>query len=196
MFDIVTPRDFYAMVVQDFEDFMDEPHSARRAMHCAISAYHLHDWVWAGGLAKNDALREELGIARNKGEFVAWCTRMTWHFAIVQDLANGSKHLRPTSGVEAVKVGAPPFMWDTLTAGWGEGHWDGPTKFVKAEGPWGPKGQGYLMIDLGPGDEVHRYQPAAHVLEAVVRFWRNYLRRYDAANGPVLNSPHHPDYDP
>lgn len=36
-----------SMFVDDFDDFMVEPHSARRAVHCAITAHHLLD----GGLA-------------------------------------------------------------------------------------------------------------------------------------------------
>jgi hypothetical protein len=36
-----------SMFVDDFDDFMVEPHSARRAVYCAITAHHLLD----GGLA-------------------------------------------------------------------------------------------------------------------------------------------------
>ena len=46
MFDLVAAHDFYAMLVEDFDDFMAEPHSARRAVHCAITANDLLDWVW------------------------------------------------------------------------------------------------------------------------------------------------------
>jgi len=184
------------MVVEDFDDFMEEPQSARRAIHCAISAYHLHDWVWGERLAHDANLRAAMGCGDSKAEFVAWCCRMAWHFALVQEIATGSKHFRPSSGLEAERVEAPPFMWDTTGAGWDEGAWGGPIRYLQAPGPFGPKGQGYLLIDQGPGDEVHRYQPAAHVLEAVIRFWRDFLRKYDAANGPVLSSPHHPDFAP
>jgi hypothetical protein len=33
MFDIVTAHDFYAMLVHDFDDFMEKPSSARLALH-------------------------------------------------------------------------------------------------------------------------------------------------------------------
>ncbi|MBW9089834.1 hypothetical protein JNB91_18635 [Rhizobium wenxiniae] len=59
MFDILSARDFYSMLVDDFDDFAVEPHSARRAMHCAITAYHLHEWVWGDWLSK-DKLRAML----------------------------------------------------------------------------------------------------------------------------------------
>jgi len=29
------------MQVEDFDDFMAEPHSARKAVHCCITAHHL-----------------------------------------------------------------------------------------------------------------------------------------------------------
>ena len=51
MFDLVTAHHFYAMLVEDFDDFMAEPHSARRAVHCAITAHHLLDWVWHDQIA-------------------------------------------------------------------------------------------------------------------------------------------------
>ncbi len=46
MFDILNASDFYAMLVEDFDEYMDKPHSARLAIHCAITATHLHEWVW------------------------------------------------------------------------------------------------------------------------------------------------------
>jgi hypothetical protein len=188
LFGIESARDFYSLVVADFEDFMREPQSARRAIHCALSAYHLHDWVWGERLADYPQFRAMLGCGDSKGAFVAWCCRKTWLFAIVQEIATGSKHFRASNGLEAVRVGAQPFMFDTLGAGWDEGAWDGSKP--------APAGQGYLLIDLGPEADVHRYQPAAHVLEAVVRFWRNFFRRYDAAAGPILSSGYHPGFDP
>ncbi|TPK89074.1 MULTISPECIES: hypothetical protein [unclassified Mesorhizobium] len=62
MFDIVTAKDFYTVLVQNFDDFMDEPHSARRALHCAITAFHLHEWVWGERLSKDKAARDRMGI--------------------------------------------------------------------------------------------------------------------------------------
>ena len=48
------------MLVEDFDDFMAEPHSIRRAWHCAITAYHLHEWVWGDWLKANDKARRLL----------------------------------------------------------------------------------------------------------------------------------------
>ncbi|NEK18155.1 hypothetical protein [Rhizobium leguminosarum] len=63
MFNIQTATDFYSMLVEDFDDFVAEPHSARPAMHCAVTAYHLHEWVWGDCLSKDKASREAMGIS-------------------------------------------------------------------------------------------------------------------------------------
>jgi hypothetical protein len=71
MFDMVTSHDFYAMLVQDFNDFMNEQCSARRALHCAVTAYHLHEWVWGDWLSKDYGTWKALGI-RDRDSFLAW----------------------------------------------------------------------------------------------------------------------------
>ena len=44
--------------------------------------------------------------------------------------------------------------------------------------PVGPDGKGYLLIDLEEDAPEHRWLPAGHLLEVVVRFWRNFFRQY------------------
>ena len=169
MFDVQTAEDFYAMLVADFDDFMAEPHSARRALHCAITAYHLHEWVWADWLKADRALRARLGIS-DKQAFLAWIDRHCVWFAGIQDLTNGAKHVRPNQGLETMRVG-----------GYGEGPFG-----------VGPYGQGYLLVDYGEGAGEHRWQPAANLLEVAVRFWRDFFRTYRPSPSlPV--SRHHVD---
>jgi hypothetical protein len=62
MCDLVTAHDFYAMLVEDFDDFMAEPHSARKAVHCFITAHHLVDLVWHDQIASKADLRTRLGV--------------------------------------------------------------------------------------------------------------------------------------
>lgn len=170
MFDIVTARDFYAMLVEDFDDFMSEPHSARRAMHCAITAYHIHDWIWADWLKDDDQLRVALGIGNKKGDFASWLSNGSPWFAMIASVANGTKHFITRTGFDTVRV-APA----------------GP-----GEIPTGPYGKGYLIFDLGEDAQEHRIQPVAHILEVVVRLWRDFLRRYRPTDDiPV--SRHHVD---
>jgi hypothetical protein len=169
MFDIKTADDFYAVLVADFDDFMDEPHSGRRALHCAITAYHLHEWIWGDWLKGDHVTRNTLGIS-DKKSFLEWIDRNCVWFANVQELANGSKHFIRNQGFETELIG-----------GYGRGPYG-----------VGPYGQGYLLIDYGENAGNHRWRPAADLLEVVVRFWRDFLRLYR----PTLTVPpsrHHVD---
>lgn len=191
MFDIVTSRDFYAMVVEDFDAFMDEPHSVRCALHCAISAYHLREWVWRDWLDADVTVKAALGI-KTEAEFNGWINRVCPWFPVVRDLTNGTKHCKRDQGFETYRVTATPFALDQLTAGLDEGAWDEPVRYVSGSLPVGPYGKGYLLIDYGESAAEHRWQPAAYLLEIVVRFWRDFFRKYRAA--PDLPaSRHHVD---
>ncbi|MFF0923207.1 hypothetical protein ACFYE8_26320 [Rhizobium leguminosarum] len=171
MFEIVTSKDFYAMLVEDFDDFVAEPHSGRRALHCAITAYHLHEWVWAEWLSRDKAARDAMGIAgRDKKYFLQWIEKYCVWFRLVQELANGSKHLGRNIGFDTLKV-----------SGFGEGPFG-----------IGPFGQGYLLLDLGEDALEHRWQPAAHILEVVVRFWRDFFLKYIPSDD-LPTSRHHID---
>src|ERR1700685_962214 len=91
MFDIATSHDFYAVLVQDFDDFMDNQSSSRHALHCAITAYHLHEWVWGDWLKTDFDTWKALGI-RDKESFLAWIDHACPWFPVIQSLANGTKH--------------------------------------------------------------------------------------------------------
>jgi hypothetical protein len=155
MFDLTNSREFYAMLVEDFDDFMAQPHSARRAVHCAITAYHLHEWVWGDWLKEDYGVWKAIGI-RDKDSFRAWIESKCVWFLAVQDIANGTKHFIRDQGFETMRIG-----------GYGQGPFG-----------VGPYGQGYLLIDYGEGAAEHRWQPAAPLLEVVVRFWRDFFRAY------------------
>jgi hypothetical protein len=74
MFDITTCWDFHRKVKADFDDFAKEQDSARLALNCIITAYHLHEWVWGDRLKNDFAVWKQLGI-RDKGSFVGWIER-------------------------------------------------------------------------------------------------------------------------
>ena len=75
MFDITTSRDFLAKLEADFADFEKQPGSFRLALNCAISAYHLHDWVWNHWLKKDANTRRVLGIGTKRADFLSWIDR-------------------------------------------------------------------------------------------------------------------------
>lgn len=153
-FAIENSEDFYRMLIADFDEFCDDETSSRLAIHCAITAYHMVDWVW-GDWLKNDAkTRSALGIDKSIDSFKQWIDDHSVWFAYVQGIANGSKHFAPHNfGAEAIG---------------GFGH--GPFGF-------GTYGKPYLLVDLGSGlPDDGRFMSAASLLEVVVRFWRDFLR--------------------
>ena len=66
MFDIITSRDFLEKLEGDFADFSEAPHSTRLALNCAMTAYHLHEWVWGEWLKNQSAGRPWPGFGANR----------------------------------------------------------------------------------------------------------------------------------
>jgi len=155
MFDIITCRDFHRKLKADFEDFSKEQDSARLALNCIITAYHLHEWVWGDWLKTQHALWTEFGI-RDKSSFVAWIEQKCPAFRTVQDLANGAKHFIRKQDVTTSHVG-----------GFGMGPYG-----------VGPYGASYLLIDYGADAGEQRWNTAGDLIGAVVAFWDGFFDRY------------------
>jgi hypothetical protein len=190
MFDIATSTDLYAALVQDFDEYMRETHSARRALHCAITAYHLREWVWHELLEHDLPLRNAIGI-HDESSFNGWINRCCAWFPILRDLVNGTKHFEERQSFKTTRVMAAPFAWGQVSAGWGEGAWDGPISYVVGPLAPGLQGLGCLLLDLGNGAGEGRWLPAAYLLEVVVRFWRDFFRRFKPTVS-LVHSEHHP----
>jgi hypothetical protein len=153
MFDITTSRDFHAKLKADFDDLIKQPDSARLALNCIITAYHLHEWVWGDWLKTDYATWKKLGI-RDKGSFLHWLYGAFPYFGYIQALANGSKHFALNQGFD--------------------------TKLIKndADGPF-LVGQPYLLIDFGEDvSSGHRWLAATHLVNAVVEFWDGFFARF------------------
>jgi len=191
IFDIQTHLQFYEMLVDDFDDLMRERHSARRAFHCIMESYHLREWVWHDFVEANQKLKDALKIA-DESDFNALINRSCIWFPYLRAITNGSKHFEAgDAGFEAFKVEAAPFSLDTLGAGLDEGAWGGPVRYVSGSLPVGHENKGVLMFDFGEGaGEQQRYIPVLHVVEAVVRFWRDTLRNFHPGTS-IKSSPHH-----
>jgi hypothetical protein len=105
MFAIKTSRDFYGKLLEDFADFQSDQTSARCAINCAVTAYHLHEWVWGDWLKTDFQAWKALGI-RDRNSFIAWMDRnMPW-FTILQSITNGSKHFDRNESAKTQVVGA------------------------------------------------------------------------------------------
>jgi hypothetical protein len=193
MFDIRSHIDFYEMLVDDFDDFMKEQHSARRAFHCILEAYHLREWVWHDWIQNDENVRVALGI-KTEREFNKLVNDSCIWFPYFRTLTNGTKHYEPDNdqSFEAFKVVAMPFALDDPNAGLDAGAWDGPIRYVSGSLPVGPQGKGYLILDLGEGAGASRWIYTTHVVEAVLRFWRDFYRRFKP-NAAIRHSHHHVD---
>ena len=69
------------------------------AINCAITLWHMNDWVW-NGIAKygrtKDEIRTLLGVTRPRAEIddlVKWAVGGCPELAICQSICNGSKHV-------------------------------------------------------------------------------------------------------
>ena len=81
------------IVLPDYEQFK-QSHSARDAIHAALTAWHLHDWVWDEQLppVKKSEFKEQL---------IRACPELGW----IQDYAETAKHRGLSrQGVEVSKV--------------------------------------------------------------------------------------------
>ena len=90
-FEIRTARDFLDELLRPAHaDFMKDPLSSRKAIGCAIFAWHLRDWVWA---QYKTELHTELGL-RKRADLDHLLFAACPEFEIIQELANGSKHFK------------------------------------------------------------------------------------------------------
>jgi hypothetical protein len=167
MFDVKTSRDFYAKLLEDFADMQDDPTSARLAINCAITAYHMHEWVWGDWLKSDYATWKKLAI-RDRDTFLAWLDKNEPWFKLMQDICNGSKHFdRKTS--EQTKV----------TGGFDSGGFDEAAFDTQ-----------HLEIEVEV-DGKKGWVLAETVIEEVVKFWRDFLEEYSPYNGDLPTSRAH-----
>jgi hypothetical protein len=154
MFSITTARDFLGKAKEDADALALDIANASKAMNAFMSAYHLHEWVWARWLKAASPRSLNGTMIRRDVDFVSWLDANCPFFKLVQELANGSKHCFP------VKCGSTDRI---------EGFGVGPYGI-------GPFGVPYLLIDLGEGFAgADRYLVASDVIKDVVAFWDGFF---------------------
>jgi hypothetical protein len=104
-------------------------------------------------------------------EFTAWVDARSVWMMFIHDIANGTKHVRKKQVFEAMRVVSLPFSFDTPHAGFDNGTWDGPIRYVQGDIPLGRTANGYLLLDLGEEAAEHRWLYAVDLIEVAVRFW-------------------------
>ena len=157
MFDINNARDFYQKLLEDFDDYMQRPDSARHAMNCAITAHHMADWVWGDFVRGDASLKAKLGI-KKKQDFMAWIDGQTVWYGLVQSISNGSKHFIRENAKGTQKV-----------QGYGMGGFG-----------QGPYGMSYLAIEVSQTDPKN--MEVSMLFEVVIRFWRDFLLQHGSFN--------------
>jgi hypothetical protein len=168
VFAITNAREFFAKVKDDLAALEEKIDDSGHAMNCILSAYHLHEWVWAH-LLKAMAPRK-LGnvMVDDRSSFVAWLETTCPHFPVLKQLTNGTKHCAPVHSTRKI-------------AGYGMGPYG-----------IGPFGASYLLIDLGgeiaPPD---RWLVASDMLREIVEFWEAFLEQ----NFPKPDAPETPVAD-
>ncbi len=89
-FDIKTSDDFYNKLKEDYNEFCTKETSSRIALNCAMTAWHLHEWIYND--YKNTKLRQFREVKRFGRELKKKCPSLQ----IMQDLSNGTKHTKIT----------------------------------------------------------------------------------------------------
>lgn len=156
MFSIETARQFFEKLLADQKDFKDQPDSARHALNCIITAYHLREWVWGEWLQNDSAALQAMKI-QQEDDFVPWIKEQCPRFETVRQLTNGAKHFRPKS--------PPPESFHV--GGFGSGPFGA-----------GAFGKPYLLIDHGEAEGVRRWQTAEQLIDLVVDFWSEFFAKY------------------
>ena len=78
----------------DYQDFLQAPDDLRRALHCAISLFHMADWVFHTHEA---AVRAHFGITAARDgevEFATALEKLNSNFALIRGIVNAAKHLK------------------------------------------------------------------------------------------------------
>ena len=91
-YDIKNSFDFFKKLLDEREDLLKNPTSARFAINCAITAWQLHDWVYSERY--NYSFMSQF---KSKSDFRKYLYSKEIVFRTIHDLADGAKHYELTS---------------------------------------------------------------------------------------------------
>lgn len=91
-FDIKTSEDLFKILLEDYKEFDANRTSSRHALHCAIMAWHMIEWVYK-------EFESQLSEDSFKKNIVQQCPSLE----IMRNLANGTKHNKRSGENQAIK---------------------------------------------------------------------------------------------
>jgi len=95
-FDLATGHDLYCKLKRDFRRYQDNPTDSDLAWNCAVTAWHVREWVWKQRLLHHpgdDLMLFGASFANNE-EYNAELNRRCPRYKLLKELCNGSKHFR------------------------------------------------------------------------------------------------------
>lgn len=120
----VSPRDMYEKMMEEFDDFQQDPSSIRHAINFTLTAYHLSEWVWKSYLKEDAELREKISKNINMDQkFYLHLQSECAEIEIIRELANNIKHFYTKQEADR-KVGKPVgrLTFDTAEVKWEDLH--------------------------------------------------------------------------
>ena len=89
-FDIKNSDDFYKKLKEDYNEFCTKETSSRIALNCAMTAWHLHEWIY------NDYKTTKLRRFREVKKFGKELKKKCQSLQLMQDICTGTKHTEIT----------------------------------------------------------------------------------------------------
>ena len=83
-FDIRNSEDFFRKLNEDYKDYKNNPNSARLALNCAMTSWHLSEWIYHEFEMNKSYKKVKLYQAHVK--------KLCPSLQIMHDISNGSKH--------------------------------------------------------------------------------------------------------
>lgn len=96
-FDIKNTEDFFRKLCEEYEEFERNKTSSRIALNCAMTAWHLTDWIY--NEYGNQLKVNFKSIHEFRNDLKVKCSSLQ----VMQDLTNGTKHHTITMYISKVK---------------------------------------------------------------------------------------------
>jgi hypothetical protein len=164
---IETALEYWELIVKpDYAEFQEDISDLRRAFHCAVSLFHLSDWLYVEHKSQMDrafCIDDGNGNSRqvrDEKEFASAIVRLHPDFGLIRGIAFAAKHLKlrpknnphPATPTHAANV-------SIQTVGYGHGGF--------GEGPYGETSR--VMLAGPNGNDLEFFALATSTVE----MWKN-----------------------